>query len=975
MDICIYSSGLPHAERTLELKSLGGSETAALMVAKNLAQAGHCVTLFSRHPAQGEPDHVQDGHIGADGVRYMTLEKYAEAVTSAPLDVLIVSRDPGALALPHQANKAVLWCHDLATEPFNQALKQVEWNIDEIWTVSEFHRYQVHEVTGFGLSHIIAMRNGIIDVVEPEIELERDPKLLYYGSRPERGLAHLVAPGGIMERLPDYRLQFSIYGDPSKLPEHVQQLYQQIFEWAQRLPNVEFLGQLTQTQVRHKLAECAALVYPSDFEETSCILAREAISVSCPIIASDCGAMPETVKDCGYLMPARREFSNEEEFAGAWAGKIRHVLEQDSELLEDMARACKGRKDLSWDGVSAMIEQQIRRRPIRPALAQAQAMVEIGDVIPAITLLELPDKAQTKAAKDYLDDLRSRYATVLSPDAAQAYQARYKNEPPTYGDLRHNKRFGAVAAVLSDLKLPDGAVVLDYGCCEGNQLLNLALAFPKFKFVGYDHASFSYRRAHEAANSLGVQDRVSFTNKLEGHQLVDVVLLTELLEHTVKPWEVIDHAESLTNKGGHIITTTPIGPWEARRIFRNRKDYDFPEHLWHLDKAAMETMCRAKRNFRMTYVPYEIDDQTMLILGNLLTTWQVDRRIKTRRINEYTKIMEHTPRLQTCAVAMIAMNEEHDILRMLKSCEREGIRDFAIALGPSTDGTAGIIEYFRDQYPWCRIQIKHVPPVHPPSPDDPGFGFDDARNAALDMVRDDFDWVLWIDCDEELIGSPRRFMRNNHFDSYAICQHHFTVDPRGTPAQIDRPARFIRPARGFRFIGKVHEHAELGHVNSGPGRSMVLPAVDLFHIGYKNEEVRKRRFWRNLPFLQWDRDVNPDRNLGKYLWLRDLVHQMRYSEHAGDKANAVSFAEQAIDHYNETWQDMVHFGNGLVQGFQYVSEARRFLNRGIPVQTQVRLDENRAVMLQGQVEDPDELTRLIGYILKDECDKSRSKYR
>jgi len=122
-------------------------------------------------------------------------------------------------------------------------------------------------------------------------------------------------------------------------------------------------------------------------------------------------------------------------------------------------------------------------------------------------------------------------------------------------------------------------------------------------------------------------------------------------------------------------------------------------------------------------------------------------------------------------------------------------------------------------------------------------------------------------------------------------------------------------------------------------------------------------------------EVNPTRKLAKYLWLRDLIHQMRYALAENDNASAARFAEDAIKHYNEFWKDMLHFGSGLVQGFQYVSEARQLLGRGAPVHTTISLGDGRSVDLQGMIEEPNELTRLVDHLMTDECKRAKSRYR
>ena len=51
LDVVLVSGGLPHHGGTLKERSLGGSETAAIMIAKELAKRGHHVTVGS--PCEG----------------------------------------------------------------------------------------------------------------------------------------------------------------------------------------------------------------------------------------------------------------------------------------------------------------------------------------------------------------------------------------------------------------------------------------------------------------------------------------------------------------------------------------------------------------------------------------------------------------------------------------------------------------------------------------------------------------------------------------------------------------------------------------------------------------------------------------------------------------------------------------------------------------------------------------------------------
>ena len=323
MDVVIVGAAMPFGPDTLKFFSLGGSETAQLALGRELAKLGHRVIQVTNLPPPGRPDHIPSGALGHDGVRYVSMEHYQGIVCSTPHDLLILSRDVRMAGLPHQAKHCVFWAHDLATYTFMApALQQLAWNLDEIWAVSNWHADQIHTITGYPRARIIAIRNGIVDVRDDTLvttqfgDPEKKEKTLIYAARPERGLEALLREGGIMEQLPDFKLRLSMY---AHFPEHMKPLYDWCQERVKALPNVEYLGSLTQPEMRRAIAESSAYVYPTQFEETSCILARECIETG--VQAADArrflqhsghGALPETLGDCGMFLEDFRieEFEN-----------------------------------------------------------------------------------------------------------------------------------------------------------------------------------------------------------------------------------------------------------------------------------------------------------------------------------------------------------------------------------------------------------------------------------------------------------------------------------------------------------------------------------------------------------------------------------------------------------------------------------------------------------------------------------------
>ena len=110
--------------------------------------------------------------------------------------------------------------------------------------------------------------------------------------------------------------------------------------------------------------------------------------------------------------------------------------------------------------------------------------------------------------------------------------------------------------------------------------------------------------------------------------------------------------------------------------------------------------------------------------------------------------------------------------------------------------------------------------------------------------------------------------------------------------KTDLPSRFFRNNKGIKFFGVVHEHPEL-ELNKGIGHATIMSDVSIAHYGYSTEEVRRKRFERNIGLLIRDRQKNPDRMLGKFLWLRDLSQMCRWEAEANGGRITEAMRERA----------------------------------------------------------------------------------
>lgn len=160
-------------------------------------------------------------------------------------------------------------------------------------------------------------------VIPPETELVAHRQsgvavdLLYVGGlAPNKGV-HIV-----LEALNGVRgnVTLVIAGDLSTNPDYVAQL-RQIAD-----ARVTFLGRLNRKEVWQSMANADAVVVPSLWHETFCLVAHEALTAGAPIIASSMGALTETVRDGvdGLLLPPGD--------SNAWRQAIQELVDAPAKL-------------------------------------------------------------------------------------------------------------------------------------------------------------------------------------------------------------------------------------------------------------------------------------------------------------------------------------------------------------------------------------------------------------------------------------------------------------------------------------------------------------------------------------------------------------------------------------------------------------------------------------------------------------------
>ena len=899
MFFIIHCGGMPFDGETIYKSSLGGSETAAYYMAKELVRKGHRVIVYTNMTGEDRKiEGVEYKSAGPITERTPLGVNFTEYASTQKHDVCIIQRHPMAFNFPVASRVNLLWLHDLALYRTKVQMIQHLWNIDNIMVVSEYHKEQVVEVYGFNPDNVIVTRNGVdLTLFANEIpdEAKVDPESedqfrMIYTSRPERGLENLVGPGGIMEQLLQVDSKYHLYvcRYDNTTPQ-MKPYYDMLDSRVMQLPNCTMLGTLNKQDLAYVMRQCHLHVYPTEFEEVSCITAMECMAAGLPQVTSKHAALPETCNGSGAkLIPLRKGKVDIPAFIAAVKErkKNKNLWQKERDLQFAAAH------DKSWEISAEMLVDDIRETISQVSdVSKVKEMWRNSDIIALQRWFYDRGSNEENAIEQYVvDDLAQSYQFTVDEDWSDHYAKYYAAELERgvkYGPERldGNGRFeqvlNQIMTYLQERNPDEGPVtILDYGCAHGHYTLNLAKRLPEVKFFGVDIEASNIKTAIDWGIEEGIKNAIFTTGQVMNGQLetvghpdydpkqYDVIIAAEVVEHVKDPMELVKTLHKYLKPGGKMIITVPYGPWESQGYFTFTKlgmEHDLRAHVYHFDRDDLKDMFGKCNTFRIGTVPAGTTPEGDLI-GSYLVTFIQDDEQPFGEIDYERKFEMIVPK-QTVSCCMIVKD---GALTLGKTLESVGPYMDEIIIGideTTTDHTESVIDHFVDSHPETTVTIFSIPKVL-------DIGFDAARNLTVESASGD--WIFWIDADETLVHGHnlRKYLRNNMFNGYCVKQHHFAIEPLGL-LKTDFPCRLFRNHTGVQFSGVVHEHPLLDE-KRGVGHATMILDIDIGHNSYVSEQVRRERFKRNIPLMVRDREENPNRILGKALWIRDLAQMCQY---------------------------------------------------------------------------------------------------
>lgn len=959
MHYVFYVPGLPfHGGSLAGGSSLGGSESAAYYLAREVARRGHRATLFGTlSPAEeGRWEGVDYRSLGLVHAQTPSEEAFQRFVAQVEHDVLLVQRMPHVFAYPNRARLRLWWMHDLA---LTRHLSQVEprlWAIDQLLCVSRFHRRQVLQSYALPPQRVTVLPNGVDTTLfrRPATPLEaRQPLSLLYSSRPERGLQHLLggwdeAPG-IMELLwrADPRIHLRVCSYANDTHGLHAEFYRTLEERCRTLPNVTWLGAGSKTQLARWMEESWMHVYPTSFEEVSCITAMECQKAGTPMVTTRRGALPETLRGGGVVWVGQGRAGAPRRAAFAEAIL---ALRNTPSRWEALHKAALALPTHDWSAVSERLERIVEHAFAAPRRARFPARG-------ALT------QEQTQA--------RLRTGAHSNAESALATQKLCTSRPASSQQPAQALLEALCASPLQ--ALPAGKRVLYLGCALDTLLQALLEAFPQLHWVVLD-ASPAHRQTMRtrAKRSANLRLRAIRNGRMDLREApFSAVICAAALHCWPDPAALLESlSQVLTPQGCPEIGSQGwiaiCGPTAAHCFSSQEHSFSSQEHSLSSQEHGLSSQEHSLSSQEKSPTPHPpLDAQALHALcGNALQLQLLST--KHENVPGYLGLLYPqnldwrrsipSPPQQSLTVCLLTRPGSQNLSRCLRSvaCVAD-----EVLIGLNGGGKAEAAQLL--------AQFPHVRIIRVPSPLEVGFAA--CRNRLLPHARGD--WLLWLDDDEELVHADclLPYLRENLWEGYALAQHHLTVEPPGI-LSTDIPCRIFRNRLGFRFRGRVHEHpAQRGR--ELPKWITVLPQISILHHGYRTEAIRRARFQRNLPLMRRDRREDPQRLLGRFLWIRDLVLLNRFQWEAEQRISAGMRSRAAEAQH--LWRTLLREGytQHALDALPYYSECSEALE-GNGIQCELRIafarsgsgfeKEIQATPIRGvfsRVEDLEHLTQAL----------------
>ena len=289
--LVIHTGSINWEWHPLTDKKISGSEHMAMNMAKEFVRLGYRTFIFGTFESEEKGIDYQGMY---DGIQYIDYKFFPEFSTKYIIDYLIVSRFVSNLVYYDNIINVYLWVHDVLphmskNSPIIQTHAQ---KFRGALVLSNWHKDYVSSHTGIPDSLVKLTRNAIYASRFTK-DIQKIPFRFVYISDPSRGLHHLI------DIIPIIKKKYPM--TTLSIFTRIEHIEEKLLADIKSLDYVDLQPRISQDKINEELLKSDIWLYPTDFQETYCISALEAMAAGCLVVSVKYAGLIDTVGDRGIM--------------------------------------------------------------------------------------------------------------------------------------------------------------------------------------------------------------------------------------------------------------------------------------------------------------------------------------------------------------------------------------------------------------------------------------------------------------------------------------------------------------------------------------------------------------------------------------------------------------------------------------------------------------------------------------------------
>ena len=274
-------------------KRISGSEIMAINLAKEFTKYNYRVFVFGSF----QNKNLNYEGIDNNGVEYIDLEYFTEFALKYVVDYLIVSRNAANLCYYNNIKNVFLWVHDtlpILIEKNSKSFQTHKIKFKKLISVTNWQKNNIIKHCEI-LDEFIYVSRNAINPDRFKNNIQKVPYRFIYSSCVFRGLDTLIDIfPRIKEKYPESTLHLFVRKEDIDIDT---------MNKIKKMDYVFINGRVSQEQLAVEFLKSDIFLYPTDFQETYCITALEAMISKCLVVTVDYCGLGEIVKSRGITVP------------------------------------------------------------------------------------------------------------------------------------------------------------------------------------------------------------------------------------------------------------------------------------------------------------------------------------------------------------------------------------------------------------------------------------------------------------------------------------------------------------------------------------------------------------------------------------------------------------------------------------------------------------------------------------------------